>query len=79
MELVTRHMDLIALVAGVAGVVWTAPDTRRGVTRFGDQGHFEVRRDERPIAFRVLIVTYNLAFVGMAVVGFGLSLGWITL
>lgn len=79
MELVRRHMDLIALVAGVAGVVWTARDTRRGVTRFGHQGHFEVRRDEHPVGFWVLIVTYTLAFVGMAVAGLGLSLGWITL
>lgn len=69
MELVNANIDLIAAICGFAGLVWTTQSARRGVTRFGHQGHWEVRREEHPVFFWILIVVYTTGFVGATAAG----------
>lgn len=79
MDLVHRNADLMAIVAGVAGLVWTRRDVQRGVTRFGHHGYWEVRREEHPVWFRLLTTLYALCFVLLLVGGVAHRLGWLTL
>lgn len=79
MNLVHANADLIAMIAGGTGLVWTYGDIRRGVTRFGHQGYWEVRRDEHPVWFRVVTSVYVLGFVILLVGGLAHRMGWIAL
>ena len=75
MDLVYANADLLAMVAGIAGLSLTFQDTQRGVTRFGHHGYWEVRRDEHPVWFRVVTAVYVLGFV-ILLVGGRWRIGW---
>lgn len=78
-DLAAENADLMAVVAGLAGIAWLPRMIRVGEIRIDRKGHWTVRRDERTALFWTLVVLYGLGFLGFVLAGWLHRTGRLTL